>query len=242
MKDHFPLVPFSIILGLIVVITLIKSSITGLEQFSSPFYIRDVILSFGHLASAVYVLWLSLAIPLPTPSTPLILAGGFIFGTIKGFILAMIGEILGATIAFYIIRFAGRPLLYKLAKRSVVKRFNDFFKKKGLIAALISYAVPIFPSDVVSLFMGLTRVSYPVFLFLVIVGHIPRLFLINYLGSDLYTGITLQTTAAFFLAVLFVLAIFFREDILHALSSKAKKSKQKVVKGSKKIIKKIKHQ
>ena len=229
MKIKFPIIPFSAIIIFIALIFITKYTLPGLEIFESTNFIREFILSFGNLAEIAYVLWLALAIPLPIPSTPFILAGGFIFGMIPGFILAMIGEVLGATVAFYLIRFAGRPLLYKLAEKKSVKKLDEFFKQKGLIAALISYSVPIFPSDVVSLFMGLTKVSYPVFLFLVIVGHIPRLFMINYLGSDLYNGITLRTTAAFLLAILFVLSVYFREDILRAFATKARESREKVV-------------
>jgi len=230
MKNKSLLMPFSIILAFVVVLTIIRYIIPGWEQLSTLAYAREFILSFGHLASIAYVTILSLTIPLPSPSTPLILAGGFMFGTIKGFLLAMIGEIIGATIAFYLIRFAGRPLLYKLAKESVIHKLDNFFKKKGLIAALISYAVPIFPSDVISLFMGLTKVRYPLFLFLVIIGHIPRLFIINYLGSDLYTGITIKTMGVFLIGILFVLAVFFRDEVIHSVSSKAKESTKKVAK------------
>lgn len=229
MKIKFPIIPFSAILIFIALIIITKYTIPGLEIFESTSFVREFILSFGSLAEIAYVSWLALAIPLPIPSTPFILVGGYIFGIIPGFILAMMGEVIGATIAFYLIRFAGRPFLYRLVERNSIKKLDEFFKKKGLIAVLISYAVPIFPSDVISLFMGLTKVSYPVFLFLVIVGHIPRLFIINYLGADLYNGITLKTTAAFLMAILFVLSVYFREDIIRAFATKAKKSKEKVV-------------
>ncbi|MFC1686035.1 TVP38/TMEM64 family protein [Nanoarchaeota archaeon] len=227
---------FSITVILIFILFLFLSSYTfpGLEAFESPSYIREFILDFGELAEVAYIIWLSLAIPFPIPSTPFVLAAGYVFGAGKGFILSMIGEIIGATLAFYIIRFAGRPLLYKLAKRRNIRKFNRFFKKEGLIAALVSYAIPLFPSDLVSLFLGLTKINFPTFLFLVIVGHIPRLYIINYLGSDLYTGLTLKTLAVFLGGILFVLIIFFRENIARALSSKAEESKDLVVEKIKK--------
>lgn len=184
-----------------------------LQEFYSPEHLRAFVLSFGFFAFVVYVLILTLVVPFNFPSTPFILAGGYIFGTAGGFLLSLLGMIIGSTFAFYLIRFGGKPFLKKLVSPRHIEQFDAFFKKKGPTVALISYALPIFPTDAVSLFLGLTNMTYKMFFFLVVLGHIPRILIIILLGSDLYTGFSLRTLIVLVAAALFVLIALFREKI-----------------------------
>jgi|TARA_Y100000310_G_scaffold234443_1_gene237393 uncharacterized membrane protein YdjX (TVP38/TMEM64 family) len=185
-----------------------------LQKFASPEFIRFFVLSFGFFAFVAYVLLVTLAVPFNIPSTPVILAGGYIFGTVGGFLLSLLGMIIGSTLAFYITRLGGKPLLKRGVDPHHIKHFDTIFKKRGPTAALISYALPIFPTDAVSLFLGLTNMKYKLFFFLVLLGHIPRLLIIILLGSDLYTGFSMRTLIVLVAAIIFVLITIFREKIM----------------------------
>src|SRR3989338_5638058 len=185
----------------------------NLQKFASPDFIRMFVLGFGFFAFIAYVLLVTLVVPFNIPSTPVILAGGYIFGTINGFLLSLLGMLIGSTFAFYITRLGGKPLLKRWADPRQIKHFDTIFKKRGPTAALISYAIPIFPTDAVSLFLGLTNLKYKLFFFLVLLGHIPRLLIIILLGSDLYTGFSMRTLIVLVTATIFILIAIFREKI-----------------------------
>jgi len=175
----------------------------NLQKFASPDFIRMFVLGFGFFAFIAYVLLVTLVVPFNIP----------IFGTINGFLLSLLGMLIGSTFAFYITRLGGKPLLKRWADPRQIKHFDTIFKKRGPTAALISYAIPIFPTDAVSLFLGLTNLKYKLFFFLVLLGHIPRLLIIILLGSDLYTGFSMRTLIVLVAATIFILIAIFREKI-----------------------------
>ena len=157
MKRKFRIRGYIIFTLIIITFLFLSQHFTNLKNFTSPEFVRDYLIGFGHWGYFMYVILILLSIPLPIPSTPIILAGGYVYGMIIGTILALIGAIIGGTIAFYLVRFYGKPLLEKLVDKHHINHFNHIFKKRGSIAALISYAIPLFPSDTVNLILGFTR-------------------------------------------------------------------------------------
>ena len=190
--------------------------------------IRGWVLGFGFLAFAIYILLVTIGVPFNLPTVPLIFLGGFIFGTTVGFFIALIGMILGSTFAFYITRLTGRPLLEALVSKHHINHFSKIFKKRGTTAVLISYTIPVFPTDTLSLFLGLTKMKYHKFLSLVILGRIPRVLMIILLGADLYSGFSIRTLFVALIGTVFVLIAIFRERIKRALFSELRVIKKEV--------------
>lgn len=186
---------------------------SDLSKVANPTFIRNLILSSGGFGYVLLVLVVMASIPLPIPTVPSIMAGGYLYGIWTGSALSLIGIIIGSSISFLLVRKFGRPLLEKFVDKHHIEHFNHVFRKRGLAAVLISYALPIFPSDAVSSIMGLTRTSYKAFLGLVIIGHIPRILLINSLGEDFLSGFSWTTILILVISVLFVLIAAFREKI-----------------------------
>ena len=213
MKKKFRIKGYIISFLIIIILLFLSQYFSNLKNFTSPEYVRDYLISFGHWGYLVFIFLILISIPLPIPSTPIILAGGYVYGMILGTILALIGAIIGGSIAFYLVRIYGKPLLEKLVDKHHINHFNHIFKKRGSVAALISYAIPLFPSDTINLILGLTRMKYLAFLFLVIIGHIPRYLIVNSLGEDLYTGFTIKTLIMIIAGIIFVLIAAFRERI-----------------------------
>src|SRR3989338_2063226 len=184
---------------------------TNVSKLSSPEFIREIILSSGGFGYVMLVLLLLASIPLPVPSVPVILAGGYIYGTLLGSILSLFGIMVGSTFSFLLVRHFGKPLLKKLVDQHHITHFRHVFKKRGLAAVFISYAIPIFPSDAVSAMLGLTRISYRHFVMVVLIGHIPRILLINSLGEDFVTGFSAHTVVIISISLVFVALAMFRE-------------------------------
>ena len=90
---------------------------------------------------------------------------------------------------------------------------NHIFKKRGVAAVLIAYAIPIFPSDALDFILGLTKIKYSTFLWIILIGNIPRYLLINSLGHDLYHGFTWKTVFILFGIMAMIVIAIEREKI-----------------------------
>ncbi len=202
-----------IILGTVIGLIFLLNQFVPLDEFLNPTLLREHLRGLGIAGYALFLLLMILSIPLPIPSTPVVLAGGYVYGLLGGTILALIGGVIGSFLAFYLARRVGREEMEKWIEKHHMKHFEHVFARRGPSAALIGYAIPIFPADVLSSLLGLTRISLHTFFFLVIVGHIPRYFIMNALGSDLYTGFSLKTVIVLVIATIFVLIAIFREKI-----------------------------
>ena len=162
------------------------------------------------MAFIIYMIILALSVPLPIPSSAVIFAGGYIFGTVHGTIISLISVIVGATISFFIAKKAGVPLLKKITDPHHLKHWEKIINKRGPIFGFIAYAIPIFPSDLVSLAMGLTRIKYKVFITMVFLGHIPRILIVNSIANNLFTGLTLKIVLLLLVVTIFILIGVFR--------------------------------
>lgn len=232
---------FYTILGLAILILLTLSFLfPDLKETLAPSNIKLFVLGFGSLAFLAYVIILAIAVPFPVPSEPFIFAGGYIFSAFIGIPLAFVGMVLGSTASFFLSRWAGRPLLKKLVDEHHLKHLDLIFKKKGQTAALISYVLPIFPSDTVSLFLGTTKLAFLPFLLLVILGHIPRVIIIILLGQYLPTGLTAQNIIITSFAVILILIVIFREKVKRFFFKELEEIEKGAVKIKKKINKKRK--
>lgn len=213
MKHRHRLIGYGVI-GLLVLIMVGGGFFV--EDFApllSPVYFRELLLGSGLWGYVLLTLLVAASIPLPIPSSVVILAGGYIYGIITGSILSLIGIILGSCFSFYLTRFMGKPFLEKMVDAHHLAHFNHIFQRRGMSAVLISYAIPVFPSDAISLFLGITSIRFPAFFTVLLLGHIPRILLTNVLGNDLWEGFSLRTIVVLIFCLAFVLAALFRETL-----------------------------
>jgi len=203
----------AIVFVIVLIVAFFLLRYLNLDQFTDPEYLRMLLIDAGYWGYFLLVGLLLVAIPLPIPSTPIVLAGGYVYGPIIGTLLALIAVFLGGSIAFYTTRIFGRPVLESLVDEHHITHFNHIFKKRGVTAAFISYALPLFPSDIVHLMLGLTRISYKHFLALNLAGHIPRYLILNSLGGDFFSGFTLSSLWTILGAGIFILIAVFREPL-----------------------------
>lgn len=210
MKLRQHVISYGILLAVLIFFLIMPNFFPGLQKFSDPEFTRSFILSFGTASMFAYILLIVGSIPLPIPSTAVILAGGYIFGIAKGITLSIIGIAAGSSIAFLMVRKAGKPLLRKVVDIAQIEHLGIVLKHHRNTAVLLSYALPIFPSDMLSFFLGFTRMKYYTFLTLLILGHIPRLLLINAIGSDFHTGFSPANLWLYGIASAFVLIALFR--------------------------------
>ena len=112
------------------------------------------------------------------------IAGGFMFGTLKGGVLVVVGATLGATIVFLAARFAFADYFH--AKCSgTIQKMEAGFQENAFSYLLVLRFVPLFPFWLVNLVPAFLGVSIRTFVVTTFIGIIPGTFVYASLGNGL---------------------------------------------------------
>jgi uncharacterized membrane protein YdjX (TVP38/TMEM64 family) len=149
--------------------------------------IETFVASFGRGAPVIFILVQILQVifaPIPGEATGFI--GGFLFGTLKGFIYSSIGLTAGSWINFSIGRFLGARYVRKLIPEAKLDRMDKMVKRQGTIVLFILFIIPGFPKDYLCLFLGLSAMPLNVFLVIVGIGRMPGTLLLSLQGAYVF--------------------------------------------------------
>lgn len=117
-------------------------------------------------------------------SIVMMLLAGAIFGPVSGTFVAAAGNAAGAAINFM----AARGLLYRRVQgryRRELAEVNANVRRDGWFYLLLMRAVPMLPSTLVSLLMGITPMPLSVFLAVSFIGTMPLTALYVFVGTRL---------------------------------------------------------
>lgn len=147
--------------------------------------IREYLRGYGGWAPVVSVLLMSAQVVLaPIPASVVQLSNGVVFGIFGGAALNIIGQMAGATAAFYISRSLGRSVAERFIGRidagGVVGRWLDHW---GARALFVIRVVPGMPSDFASYLLGLTHMPARTYLTVSLLGYIPQSLAYAWLGD-----------------------------------------------------------
>ena len=121
------------------------------------------------------------------PGAPLTLLAGATLGVFYGSITSLIGNILGASVAFFISRYFLRDYvsrtLYK--KYPKIKEYEGKFFTNGLLTVICLRLIPLFPFNALNYLLGVTKVSTKDYLIGTAVGIIPGTIAFVYFGESL---------------------------------------------------------
>ena len=118
-----------------------------------------------------------------------ILASKGIFNFWITFLVGLLGSVFCAVVIYFMGYFGGKPFVkkygkYFFMKDSEVSKSDDWYSKYGLIAALIGRNIPIVRT-LISLPIGIARISFTKFLLYTTIGSIPWTFVFVYFGYTL---------------------------------------------------------
>jgi len=155
-------------------------------------YVLDLISNFGYFGMFLGMVLEAVIIIIPSElilATGGILSGQGIFSFWGAFITGLLGSVFCAVIIYYMGYFGGKGFVkkygkYFFMKDDEVRKSNSWFDKYGLIAACIGRNVPIVRT-LVSLPIGVARLSFKKFLLYTIIGSIPWTFVFVYFGYSL---------------------------------------------------------
>jgi uncharacterized membrane protein YdjX (TVP38/TMEM64 family) len=139
--------------------------------------------SVGPAAPIAFIIIYALAVVSLIPASLLTIAGGAVFGLIRGVIYALIGATLGSTGAFLLGRYVARRLVAR--KLNAMPRFvaiERAVSARGRRIVFLLRLSPLVPFNFLNYALGLTTISVWDFVFASL-GTIPGAFVYAYAGK-----------------------------------------------------------
>ena len=134
------------------------------------------------------------AVIIAIPSEAILATGGIlaskkIFTFFGAFITGIIGSTFCAIVIYFMGYLGGKPFItkygkYFFMKEEDIEKSNSWFNKYGLIASLIGRNIPIVRT-LISLPIGIMRLSFIKFIIYTTIGSIPWTFVFVYIGYTL---------------------------------------------------------
>lgn len=132
---------------------------SGLSELLDQEKLRLWIERYGALGPLVYILLYSIAPVFMLPGLPLTVAGGILFGPVRGSIYVAVGATIGATLAFIVARHMGRGWVEGFIKGGRLEELDREVEKKGWKIVAFTRLIPVFPYNFLNYAFGLTRIS-----------------------------------------------------------------------------------
>ncbi len=146
----------------------------------------------------------------PIPNPPFMIAAGLIWGTALGVVYAVIGQLIGAVIIFWLSRRFGRALVPRLVGERAAERIDMLAREIGPQLVFWWRMMPV-SFDFAAYAAGLTAMSFRLFVTLVLVGSIIPTSVVVGFGDSIDSS----WTARFVMAGLVVVAIAVPATVLY---------------------------
>ncbi|MCP4422547.1 MAG: TVP38/TMEM64 family protein [Chloroflexi bacterium] len=162
--------------------------------------VSNYVQSFGVLAPLVLAFLQVLQVIVAfIPGHVFVIAGGYIYGLPWGLLFNIVCVVSASQLGFLLARWAGRPIVHKLASQKTVQKWETIAEKQGFMFFTIAFVLPVFPTDVMNFVAGLTGISPRKFLAANFLGRLPSVTILTLIGSH---GLELSNTHWALLALL----------------------------------------
>lgn len=122
---------------------------------------------------------------IPFPAEFLTIANGAVYGLVWGSVISWVGAMLGAALAFALVRWLGRPFAEKMIARKDWHSLDRWISEQGFSFVLISRFVPIIAFNLINYLAGLTAISWGKFLLATGIGILPVLIILVLFGHHM---------------------------------------------------------
>lgn len=171
------------LLAIIIAIYSIDWNIGGI--FSSQESLQDFIKSFGAIGSIILILVISLEVIIaPVPGFIPALTAGFLFGPLLGAFYIYLGNIIGTTVLFLLVKKYGRLIAFKIFNKNKIERYEKLINRNENWL-LVFYFIPIFPVDITTAAFGLSAISPRKFITAIIFGYLIYALILAFFGDTL---------------------------------------------------------
>ena len=117
------------------------------------------------------------------PGHVLFFSGGYIYGTVNGFLIMYTSTLVAGQAAFMLGRIFGRPMVVRFVPEKTLSVWDRISKRRGFMYYLFLLIVPIFPTDMLTYVAGLSKISILKFTIANILGRAPYIFLMTMIGA-----------------------------------------------------------
>jgi uncharacterized membrane protein YdjX (TVP38/TMEM64 family) len=149
--------------------------------------VGSFILSWGMAAPIIFIgMQILQVIIAPIPGEASGFIGGFLFGAFNGFLYSSIGLAVGSLINFTIGRLMGKRFIRKLIPAAQIKQLDKLVHRQGAVILFILFLFPGFPKDYLCLFLGVSDISFKLFIIMASIGRMPGTLALSVQGASLY--------------------------------------------------------
>lgn len=190
------------------------------DVFHDPQAFRDWLKQWGPWSPVIFVLLQGLQVVVfAIPGEVTQIAAGWLFGFWYGSLLAVVGTLVGSSIAFGLTRWLGVAFVHKIAGPEAVSRFDHLMASPKFIGSLfLLFLIPGIPKDILCYVAGLSRLKFLPFLLISTVARLPGILGSSLMGKAVFEqDWFLLGGVAVGALVLFGLGWWFREPIFKAV-------------------------
>jgi uncharacterized membrane protein YdjX (TVP38/TMEM64 family) len=177
--------------------------------------VRALLVAAGALAPLVFIVIQTLQVvfaPIPGEATGFL--GGFLFGAPLGMLYSTIGLTIGSILAFLLGRWLEKKFVERWVSKEALDKFDFLMEHQGALIAFFLFLFPGFPKDYLCFILGLSPMSFKLFLVLVTVGRLPGTLMLSLQGAKVYEGEWLVTAVLLALCLLLgVIMYYYRETL-----------------------------
>ncbi len=150
-------------------------------------YIQNLVALYPSASMLILIVAKIIGALILFPGTPLTLLAGATFGVVTGSIVSLIGNILGATLAFFVSRYFLQSYVKKniLSKYPKIADYEKRFSSHGFQTVVLLRLIPLFPFNALNYLLGVTQVSTRDYILGTAVGIIPGTIAFVYFGQSL---------------------------------------------------------
>ena len=153
------------------------------------------------------------------------MAAGMLYGPWIGGLIILVGSVLSSALVFVVVHRLGAPFVRDIVSDKWLEKFERFEQSGKLeLTVFILFLIPAMPKDVFTYLVPLTSMRMRNFLLLSNIGRIPGILVSTYAASGLVDGNVWQSIIILaVVAVIAVVCVIFREQIIGAVEKLAKK-------------------
>jgi uncharacterized membrane protein YdjX (TVP38/TMEM64 family) len=118
------------------------------------------------------------------PSEPPIIAAGYAYGFVSGFLMSWLVSVAATQAVYYLARSAGRPVVERLVPVKSLDKWTRIASKGGTIFFLIVFMNPLLPTDIMVFVAGLSVIDARRFFVANLLGRMPLVALLTLVGSN----------------------------------------------------------
>ncbi len=202
--------PRGVAIGLLVALVISVASIALVNHFGIGLKVRGWIEGAGVWAPVAYIgLKAATYVVAPLSGTPVKLAGGALFGFWDGALYVLIGDMLGASLNFWIARLFRNGGITRVAGGKAIKQIDALMDNVGgwrvlLVARLLLSSL----YDFISYAAGLSKLPFKHFFWVSLLGGIPTTLLAAWTGNAAVTNQSWLYVVALFSAIALLGVIF----------------------------------